>query len=654
MKAGEAKTPTDAAAASLEAELRELRERIRLTEMKLEGIQQIGQILASDLSLDAVLSEVVRRTTALMGCERATLFLMTDDDKTLWSKVAAGGALQTIELPVGSGIAGWVAAHGRSVNVKDAYRDARFDAAIDLTTGYRTRSILCHPLRNTQQRIVGVLQALNKAEGYFTPADEGLLGAIASQAAVCIQNSKLYLDVVTKNIALFDTQLVLKERTAEIELLYNIERAASLARSLDEALDGALAHTLAEFPCDVAAILLHDPRRDALVVRRAAGPFASWMAGKDIPRHEPFLGGDVGDMLASGQPAAVADPGELARIPALFASAPPEMGGLASLAFLPIARAEEPPLGCLVVVNAHRVPRGFADRDLHKLGVVASRMALSIVLAQAQDEERKAERLAAVGGALSGVVHDIRTPLTIIGGYARMMEREPDQAVRHAHRDIVKKQIDQIGTMIHEVLGFARGKSEVLLRKVWVREFVTDVEAMFRAELAETPIRLAVEITYRGAVRMDPAKMQRVMTNLARNAREAMMDAHNGHDAHDAPRVVANGPVNATDTGPATALGLAAAIVSAAAPASESPLQLRLEVAESEGRVLFRVSDTGPGIPPEMQGRLFESFASHGKRNGTGLGLAIVKKIVDEHEGTLEVSSTPGHGTTFTIGLPTA
>jgi signal transduction histidine kinase len=55
-----------------------------------------------------------------------------------------------------------------------------------------------------------------------------------------------------------------------------------------------------------------------------------------------------------------------------------------------------------------------------------------------------------------------------------------------------------------------------------------------------------------------------------------------------------------------------------------------------------------------MEGRLFQSFATHGKANGTGLGLAIVKTIVDQHEGTLTVSSEPGRGTTFAIGLPAA
>ena len=68
--------------------------------------------------------------------------------------------------------------------------------------------------------------------------------------------------------------------------------------------------------------------------------------------------------------------------------------------------------------------------------------------------------------------------------------------------------------------------------------------------------------------------------------------------------------------------------------------------------LIFKFTDTGHGIPPEIRGRLFESFVTQGKQNGTGLGLAIVKKIVNEHEGTIAFDTGPERGTTFTIRLP--
>jgi len=582
---------------AMQAEVDTLRERLRATELKFEGIKQIGQILASDQNLDTVLQEIIKRTAVLMGCERATLFLVSDDGTHLWSKLASGGAFQTFELPMGTGIAGWVAEHGRSVNVKDAYKDARFDPRADHMSGYRTRSILCQPLRDNQQRVVGVIQALNKHDGYFSPADDGLLLAIASQAAVCIQNSRLYVALVTKNIDLLDTQLRLEERTSEIELLFRVERAAAVARNLLEALDGALQATLDEYPADAALVLLYDAKSGDLVVERAAGRAGLIFADERLERDDPV----IGDVLRSGRTLTLSGEGLVTPFDHLYA--------ISSLVALPIGRVEEEPLGVIMLINARGFPPGLANHDLHKLGVIAGRMALSVVLARAMEEERKAERLAAVGGALSGIVHDLRTPLTVISGYARLLEKEQDPEKRKAQREVVKKQVGLVQVMIQEVLAFARGHTEVLLRKVWVRDFLADLQEMLDAELEGTKVTLVIEAVYKGAARMDDAKMRRAVANLARNAREAM-----GEDG---------GTFSVT-------------------------------VTEADGIVTFAFADSGPGIPPEMERRLFESFATHGKASGTGLGLAIVKKIVDEHGGVLSVASVPGQGTTFRIGVPVA
>ncbi len=582
----------------LAAQVRSLTARLQLAQLKLIGIQEIGRILASDHNLDRVLAEIIKRTTALMQADRSTLFLLGPDGKTMWSKSTHGGTVKTIELGVGQGIAGWVARYGRPVNVKDAYKDQRFDADVDRASGYRTRSILCQPLVDSQQRVLGVIQVLNKCDGYFTTADEDLLAAVASQAAVCIQNSKLYLDVVTKNIDLLDTQLKLEERTKEIELFFRIERAAATARSTEEALYATLDKTIAEYPCEATALLLYDQARHCLVVDRVTGD-AGWLRG-DISVDQTL----AGEVFQAGRPRNVR-PGSPHQRAELGVPLPPGFI-LHNAVCVPIS-AQEGPLGCLLLLNRKKDPRGFDSRDLRILGVIASRMALSIVLGRAQEEERKAERLASIGTMLSGVLHDLKTPLTIIGGYSRMMSREDDGEKREEHRARIKKQIGALSTMTGELLAFARGESEILIRKVFVKEFLAELQELLAEEFNRSPVELVVEDEFRGAVKMDADKMKRVVFNLARNAREAMSDAGGRFMVR----------VTATDT-----------------------------------HVQFAFSDDGPGIPPEMEGRLFDSFASYGKENGTGLGLAIVKKIVEEHNGTIAVDSAPTTGTTFRISIP--
>ncbi len=585
---------------TLEAHVHELEDELRLAKLKLRGIEAISRLLASEHNLDRILTAVMERTTTLMDAERATLFLLDESGERLWSKVMRGETPRTIELPVGQGLAGWVARHGRQVNVKDAYKDPRFDVSTDRESSFRTRSVLCQPLRNTRQQIIGVIQVLNKRSGYFTTADEDLLAAIASQSAIALQNSKLYLDLIGKNIDLQETQMRLEERTAELELLFGIERCAATAASLDQAARGVLDVTMQEFPSALGAVAVLDGRSERFRIAAVAGPEAHRL---DPERPTTLLA----RVFASGQPVVVSGPGEDPELLADLTGAGPDAWPIETLVCVPMIH-QDTRVGCLMLVNRQDFSSGFDTREVRLLSLIAGRLALSVVLARAQEEEQKAERLAAIGQMLSGVVHDMKTPLTIIGGYAALMAREADRERRDVHGDAIRKQIGQLEDMTRELLAFARGDSRVLLRKVSISAFMAEISELLREEFSGSGVDLVVETPYRGGVRMDESKMKRVVFNLARNAREAMPQGGRFH----------------------------------------------IRVEQNADRVLFTFADDGPGLPPQLAGRLFDPFATFGKKHGTGLGLAIVKKIVDEHGGELAVHSEPGRGTTFQIALPLA
>jgi signal transduction histidine kinase len=161
--------------------------------------------------------------------------------------------------------------------------------------------------------------------------------------------------------------------------------------------------------------------------------------------------------------------------------------------------------------------------------------------------------------------------------------------------------------MQREVLEFARGEKRVLVRKVYLGTFFEDLATELKSGLAGTKVGFHLELGDRGTARFDQNKIKRVVHNLVRNAVEAM----------------------GTKGGTVT-----------------------LRVARSPDKSLvLEVSDTGPGIPKQIESRLFESFVTAGKKGGTGLGLAIVKKIISEHGGAVDVHSTNA-GTTFTLTLP--
>src|SRR5262249_986799 len=140
------------------------------------------------------------------------------------------------ELPLGQGIAGHVAKIGRVVRVKDAYRDKRFQRARDEITGYRTRAILAATMKKHVGRTLGVSQGLNKqrARGEFSQYDEELPRALGTQAAVSIDNSRLFLSVIQKNMQLVETKEQLEHRVSDLKLLFDLESAMSRASTMED------------------------------------------------------------------------------------------------------------------------------------------------------------------------------------------------------------------------------------------------------------------------------------------------------------------------------------------------------------------------------------------------------------------------------------
>lgn len=158
---------------------------------RLEVILDITRRLMSVTDLDALLRLIAEATTELLDADRATIFLVDLDGGELWSKVALGMGVGEIRFPLGTGIAGQVAATGETVNIPDAYADERFNPEPDRRSGYRTRSLLTYPMKGHDARVIGVFQAVNKKGGPFTEDDEDTLSSLAASAAVAVENAQL-------------------------------------------------------------------------------------------------------------------------------------------------------------------------------------------------------------------------------------------------------------------------------------------------------------------------------------------------------------------------------------------------------------------------------------------------------------------------------
>ena len=590
----------------------ELEHKLRTEQKKLALVQEIGHALSAALDLDELLRLIMEKVTILMDADRSTLYLVSEDGRQMWSKITLGGEVLEIRLNVGEGVAGWVAESGEAVNIPDAYTDTRFQPAVDLKSGYRTRSILCVPMRGAQGHIIGVLQVLNKNGGPFTGEDEELLSALAGQAAISIENAKLFHSVVAKNVELVDAQEALQHKTNELNILYEIERDMNAAHGLDELLSRILTRAMDVVGADAGSIALREVGAGApagdLRFRTVAGPVVSQLLHQTIPMGD----GVIGWVAANRRGIVVNDPEHDERHATEFASAV----GLKPyhLIAAPLWAGDEV-LGAIELVDKRQdtgvnpvtdaEAEGFSEGDLKLLTLIAGQASRAIQLAKVRHDRDNQNRLAAIGQMLASVLHDLKTPMTIISGYAQLMAQMQDHRQREQYVDQILRQFDLMSGMTREVLAFARGETNVLVRKVYLHRFLDEVMTQLGHALAGRNIALVLDASYTGVAYFDEQAMLRLIHNLARNAADAMPS---GGEFRIATRI--DGP-----------------------------------------HLVLEFGDSGPGIPPELEGRLFELFAT-AKPGGTGLGLAICKKIVDEHQGDISCESAPGRGTLFRVKLP--
>ncbi len=142
--------------------------------------------LAVQRDRDAYLRGLVDLCAQAVDAERCTFYVVDHEKKEIWARVAQRTATE-IRLPLGQGLAGQAALTGETINVPDAYADARFDRNIDLRTGFRTLNILVVPVWGSAGKPVGVIQALNKRDGTFERRDQMLLEQIAETVAPVVE-----------------------------------------------------------------------------------------------------------------------------------------------------------------------------------------------------------------------------------------------------------------------------------------------------------------------------------------------------------------------------------------------------------------------------------------------------------------------------------
>lgn len=236
-------------------------------------------------------------------------------------------------------------------------------------------------------------------------------------------------------------------------------------------------------------------------------------------------------------------------------------------------------------------------------------------LAESRTLMERQEKLASLGVFATGIAHEIRNPITAIKVrlFTLKGSHDPGGSERE-DLEVIESEINRLERIVQEFLRFAR-PAEPELMVVPVDAFLREVHELLMPELKKRSVRFELAAEANAHVRIDPEKMKQVLLNFVHNAADAIEGEGTVILSSKSGRRIVDGR---------------------ALPA-----------------VVIEITDTGKGMPPEVQKRLFDPFFTT-KEQGTGLGLPIAARIVEKHGGLIQYQTEPGQGTTFSILLPRA
>lgn len=329
----------------------------------------------------------------------------------------------------------------------------------------------------------------------------------------------------------------------------------------------------------------------------------------------------------------------LAAAGAVYSNAQPALVTSGQLAQLDVFDAQGERMRDLVrqLTDAHRAAQtAFLDSTIASLGSLRGVLIASVVmllalvaamgwviyrdtiaplqtkLVRSQALLERQQKLATLGTLAAGIAHEIRNPLTSLKARLYTLEKHL-QTVPAARKDtdIISAEISRLEHIVQDVLSFAR-PADPKLETIAADAVIREVQGLMSPDLESRGLQLVVESSPELLIRADSGHLKQVLVNLVRNAAEAI----DGAGTVTLRTRAARAPFGGRDT----------------------------------DAVVLEVIDTGKGIPPEVEKRLFDPFFST-KETGTGLGLPIAARIIEKHGGMLQYQTWPGHGTTFGIVL---
>jgi signal transduction histidine kinase/CheY-like chemotaxis protein/HAMP domain-containing protein len=498
--------------------------------------------------------------------------------------------------------------HVSDLTAEPAYI-GRFPPLVDLVESAGARSLLIVPMLK-EGELLGAIGIYRQEVRSFSEKQIELVKNFASQAVIAIENVRLLTELRARTEEL-------GQSVEELRALGEVSQAVNSTLDLQTVLSTIVAKAVQLSDTDAGSIYVHDEAQQEFQLQANYGMSDDLIAA--LKEHHTDISGAVAGTAKEGEPVQVPDMQAEAPMPAneLMLRA-----GYRARLLVPLMRFNEV-MGALVV--RRKAPGEFSKNTIDLLRTFAAQSVLAIQNARLfQEIEEKGRQLELASQHKSQFVasmsHELRTPLNAIIGLTEMMvTNAPRFGTEKAAEPL--KRVHRAGQhllgLINQVLDLSKieaGKLELNPESVSLAPLVDEVVGTARQLAQQNKNNLVVEAQEKlGMLTVDPMRLRQILLNLLSNACKFT---------------------------------------------SQGEVKLRVrKVADGRNWVEFAVADTGIGMTPEQQAKLFEEFtqadSSTARRyGGTGLGLAITRKLARMMGGDVMVASEPGKGSVFTVRLP--
>lgn len=573
---------------------------------QLTTLNEVTRQLTSTLEIEPLLQSILQSAVEILNCEAGSLLLMEDATDELVFRSVVGPVAETLinrRMPAGRGVVGKSAKTKEAIIVNDVSRFPEWFSKPDKDTGFITRAVLVIPLI-VKERVIGVIEVINKRDGTsFSRDDQELLAAFASQAAVAMENARLYTN----------TDQALAARVEELSVMQRIDRELNTSLDATRAMRITLEWALRQSGAAAGLVGVVQQGEEGDFIRIVAhegcdGSLQALQTGV-----LPASSADLQQVLRGGLPVSHA---------AVDGWKPELLPGGQSQTIVPIHR-EANTIGVLMLESPQ--PQLLSDETMNFLIRLSDHASIAISNAQLYAEVQQANL--AKSDFVSFVAHELKNPMTSVKGYTELIAAGAVGPVNDAQANFlstIRSNIDRMNTLVSDLNDMSKievGRLRLDFKSLRLADSVDTAVKSIRKQIEEKQQTLTIGIPADlTPVWADRTRLEQVLVNLISNAYKYTL-------AGGAIEIVAERSRNTWDPNGAPEV------------------------------VHIWVRDNGIGIAEEDQKKIFQKFFRSDdpktrEVTGTGLGLNITRSLVEMQGGRIWFESTFRTGTIFHFTVP--